>query len=143
MNDTLVMVPRSRNDRTDRILALVGIAAFAVLFLIFTPVLTSPSTIDQITIRNGTSYPIDVAVVGTSSADWLPLGTADTGDSQFSDVLDPGSVWLVRFTKGDLVDTVRVTRASLEANRWTILVPAKLDSLIHDAGNDVPTSIGS
>ena len=138
MNDTLVLPHRPRIDRTDRWIATLAVVVFALIVLIFTPVLGTPATLDHVTIQNRGTWPVTVSISGSDFTDWLPLGTASAGETEVPDVIDPGEVWVVRFGNGDVAYSERVDRSTLAANHWIIAVPTKIQDLIRASGADAP-----
>jgi hypothetical protein len=140
VNDTLVMPHRPRIDRTDRWLAALGVVVFALVVGLFTPVLSSPATVAQLTIDNRGTWPVNVSIQGSDPSDWLPLGEATVGQTDIPDVIDPGAVWLVRFANGAYSYTERVNRSAIQANHWTIQVPTKIQNIIGASEIDTPPS---
>jgi hypothetical protein len=140
VNDTLVMAHRPRIDRTDRWLAALAAVVFALIVGIFIPVLGSPATVDHLTIENRGTWSVNVSIQGSDPSDWLPLGEATAGDTTIPDVIDPGAVWLVRFANGEVSYTERVNRSAIEANKWTIQVPSRIQDIIRSTGTDAPPS---
>ena len=91
MNDTLVMPPLRRIDRTDQVLGVLAAVAFGVILLIFAPVLSTPGTVDSLTVRNTGAWAVNIDVEGSDGSGWLPLGVAEAGTSTFPDVIDAGA----------------------------------------------------
>jgi hypothetical protein len=141
VNDTLVLPHRSRIDRTDRWMAALAVLVFVLAVAIFLPVLGSPATIDHVTLQNSGAWPVSVAISSTDSLDWLPLGPAVSGSTTVPDVIDPGAMWVVRFSNGDVVYTERVDRSTLAAAHWHLSVPSQVENAIRLAGIDAqPTN---
>jgi hypothetical protein len=132
------MSRRPRIDRTDRWIAALAVALFAVIVLIFSPVLVTPATLDHVTVQNHGTWAVTVSISGSDFTGWLPLGTASVGDTRVPDVIDPGPVWIVRFGNGEVSYNERLDRKTLEANHWVISVPTKVQDLIRSSGADAP-----
>jgi hypothetical protein len=121
-------------------MAALAVLVFVLAVAIFLPVLGSPATIDHVTIQNSGVWPVSVAISSTDSLDWLPLGPAVSGSTTVPDVIDPGAMWVVRFSNGDVVYTERVDRSALAAAHWHLSVPSQVENAIRLAGIDAQPS---
>jgi hypothetical protein len=79
-----------------------------------------------------------VAVRVTASDDdrngWLPVATVDARSrNRVAEVIDQGDVWRFRYEVGpDRIAEVRRTRAQLEADDWTVVIPAGVADTLSD-----------
>jgi hypothetical protein len=111
------------------------VAALAFAFAV-TVALRSPSTVDEVTIDNTTSYPVHVEVRDAGDGSWLGLGVVTAGGSQdFREVLDQGDDWVFRFTSGNARGgEIVVSRDDLADNDWTASVPADVGQRLEEDG---------
>ncbi len=111
------------------------VATLAFLFAVLVA-LRSPTTVDEVTIDNTTSYPVHVEVQEPGDGSWLGLGVVGPeGSESFREVLDQGDDWVFRFTSGTARGgELLVSRDDLAANDWTATVPADVGQRLEDDG---------
>ena len=99
---------------------------------------SSASFVADITIVNGTDYPVHVDVSGRDQNGWLGLTVvAPQTSTTVGEVLDQGEVWIFRFAYvGEYEDEVEISRAELERQEWTVEVPESFEQRLRDL--DVP-----
>jgi hypothetical protein len=92
--------------------------------------------VEQLVVANPTSYDVHVEVRSATSAPWLALGTATHGhDTPFSEVVDQGDTWIVRFDYAGLEGgEISVSRAQLVRDKWHVEVPEAVAVRLRDQG---------
>ena len=100
-------------------------AAIAAGLLVAVQLVALPRYVDELIIENRTAFPLRVDVSDGDGESWLTVGTVQDEDTEaFSRVIDQGDVWLVRFHgQGRLGGHVRIDRAQLEDDGWSLVVP--------------------
>ncbi|MGH2809221.1 MAG: hypothetical protein ACRDKT_18295 [Actinomycetota bacterium] len=98
------------------------------------------SFVDRITVANDTDFPATVDVTDAARSGWLRLGLAqDVSETSFGNVIDQGDVWVFRFDyAGKFQQELEVTRADLERNDWTIMIPPEFETALREMGLDPP-----
>jgi hypothetical protein len=127
--------PTSSRRRIRPTWIVLGVVALLGLVLVGRLV-PSPTTVDRITVHNGTAYDLDVDATDAGRDGWTPIGVAVArSDAVFADVIDHGDVWVFRFVgQGRAGGEVRVTREQLEADDWELTVPASVGNRIRATG---------
>jgi hypothetical protein len=111
-------------------------AAVVVLLMVTWLANDSPSFVDRVTVVNRTEYSVEAEVAGRGERGWLGLGTVEHGRSAtFEQVVDQGTVWVFRFSYGDVPGgEIVVDRPVLERQGWRIEVPAQVATRLRAAG---------
>ena len=87
-------------------------------------VLQPPATVRRVSIENTSEYNIGIEVRGAGGG-WTDLASAGgQSTTERHEVVDRGDVWIFRFTsQGRQAGELRISRADLQAARWTIQIP--------------------
>jgi len=117
-------------DQLGRLAGPAALVVFvAVLFAVALDAIAAPPTVEQITIENRTSVPVEVALGSrdTSSVLWV-AALAPGARTRVDDVTDPGPAWVVRAEHaGRELGELHRSRASLAEDGWRIVIPAGWD----------------
>jgi predicted Abi (CAAX) family protease len=133
--------PAMRARRPELVPAIVIGVVVAVLFVLAALSMRTPDQV-HLTVDNPLDWRADVAVQPAGSDSWTSLGAvARDGELEFLQVPDQGSEWVVRFSYGDQVEELRLSRSDLEGAGWTVQVPDQLGTQLQAAG--VAPSTGS
>ena len=104
-------------------LVVIAVLVLATLFVALRLV-DGPDFVDSVTVVNHTNSELDVDTAGSRSDGWTPAGVAlPRSTTQFAEVVDHGETWWVRVSEGGTSIVFPVTRASLAAHNWRIVVP--------------------
>ena len=104
-------------------LVVIAVLVLATLFVSLRLV-EGPDFVDAVTVVNNTNTELDVDTAGSRTGDWTPAGVAlPRTTTQFTDVVDHGTTWWIRVTSGGESFVFPVTRASLAARGWRVVVP--------------------
>ena len=134
--------PAHRPTRASKGATRIGVAAVVVaaaalmLWLMVAVVFRDPGFVDRVRVENASGYDIHVDIRERDAQSRLPLGVAGQHcASEFEDVIDPGSTWVVRFTtQGRDAGELTVSRAELERDGWTVRVPDDVVDRLASAG---------
>ena len=134
--------PAHRPSRTSGRATRLGVAALAVagsalvLWLMAAVVFRDPEFVDRVRIDNPTGFDIHVDISERDAPSRLPLGVAGQQcTTDFEDVIDPGSTWVMRFTtQGRDAGEFTVSRTELERDGWTVRVPDEVVDRLASAG---------
>ena len=119
----------------------IAIAATIVACFLIATRLEAPATVPHLTVVNTQDWAAQVAVADAPSGGGMPVGTVDRGATRtFTDVLDHGGTWVLRYTYRGVVDEQVTTRAALAAQGWKVQVPDSFASRLQEAG--VPPTPG-
>ena len=101
------------------VLAMAAVAALGPLLL------RGPTFIAEMKIVNPSEYDIHVEVSGGKGDGWLPVTTADRGETTVVfDLVDQGAEWVFRFSaQGRHGGELRTTRSDLKQAGWSIEIP--------------------
>ena len=89
--------------------------------------LSGPAFVSRITVVNPTPYTVDIDVTGAGRDGWLQLGeTGQRSTTVFEEVLDQGSIWIVRLADGEGGE-LRFTRDELARAGWRVEIPMTVD----------------
>jgi hypothetical protein len=119
-------------------LAVATIAAAALVIALLPSLITHQSVVPSLSVTNGSDYDVQVSVGTGRPSSWVTLGAAGQQcTTTFSQVADQGSDWELRFqAQGVDAGTMTVSRAELEAARWTVTIPTDVGQ--HLADRHVP-----
>jgi len=110
-------------------------AVSLVLLLAVVPYLRTGHFVDRVRVVNGSEFNVEVDAARTPDDGWMGVGTAINRHTMTTrDVYDLGDVWYFRFTTQDATAQVRVRRADLDRQHWTVHVPAEFVAHLRDAG---------
>jgi hypothetical protein len=119
--------PPAARVRLGREIAVVAVAALVALAVIFgvSASVEGPSYVDQLTIRNTTSYSVQVEVSNGDRDGWLDLGPVSPGERHmFRTVVDKGDRWVVRVSSAGIDGgQFALGRESLERRDWVATIP--------------------
>ena len=103
-------------------------------FLVATT-LEAPSTVPHLTVVNTQAWAAQVAVAEAPAGAGVPVGTVERGATRtFTDVLDHGGTWVLRFSYRGVVEEQVTTRAALAAQGWKVQVPDSFGARLQEAG---------
>ena len=107
-----------------RFLAAVAVCAVAV-GLLGPRLLGGPAFVDEVSIVNPSEYDVHVEVSGGGEEGWMSITTATKRSTTAAQaVIDQGATWVFRFsTQGRAGGEVRISRADLRRDGWTVRVP--------------------
>jgi hypothetical protein len=96
-----------------------------------------PTFVDRVTVDNPTAYDVDVDVTGRDGRA-LNLVFAAAGTTEtVRDTIDQGETWVFRFSYGGTdAGALRLDRAALERQDWTVEVPAEVADTLGEAGHE-------
>jgi hypothetical protein len=95
--------------------------------------LAGPPFVHRITVVNPTPYVIDVDLTGADRHGWLLLGEAEQRTTTvFEEVLDQGSIWIVRLADGEGGE-LRFTRNELVRAGWRVEIPTATETRLRPA----------
>jgi hypothetical protein len=115
----------------------VALGCLAVAGFVAAGWLTSgPAFVSRITVVNRTAYTLDIDASGAARDGWTSVTFADKHATTVAeDVLDPGSVWVLRFSaQGGDGGQLRLSRAQLERSGWRVTVPGAVAQRLERAG---------
>jgi hypothetical protein len=126
---------RARRAPLVGLLAAAGVAAAVPLWFAFRP----PATVD-LEVANPTDRRVDVSVRSADEEAIVQVGSVAPGDTyRFHEVLDQGEDWVITFTAGGTMGgSVEATAGDLDADDWSVEVPAEVEQQLAAAG--VPPS---
>lgn len=114
--------------------------ATAVALLVSVAACTSGGgTIESLTVVNRTAYDVEVSVTSADRDGWRLLGRVSAGERAVDEqVEDIGDVWIFRFEYGGepVIDDLRVDRAELEGDEWTVEVPREVEERLQARDED-------
>ena len=132
---------RSRRALGPTIAAVLGaVALIALVVGPFTALFESPSFVDEITFANPTEYHLLIEVTGAERDGWMSVGTAQRSSTTVvEETIDQGNVWIFRFSgQGQQAGELRLTRAQLEGERWTVRIPDSIGAALRAMGAPPP-----
>lgn len=118
--------PTRRSLRATQVGAvLAAVAVTSLVFLLVVAAFRDPVFVDRVRIENPSGYDIRVDIADSDVGGRMLLGVAGQHcTTEFNDVIDPGSTWVVRFaTQGRDGGAITVARSELERSGWTLRVP--------------------
>lgn len=117
----------------------ITIAAVAILIPL-SKMSAPPPFVARLTFVNPTEYHLDVEVTDAERDGWLAVGTVHKNQSTtMDDTIDQGEVWIFRFrAQGQDGGELRVSRAQLERDRWTVQIPAQIGDTLRAQGAPAP-----
>jgi hypothetical protein len=108
------------------------VAVFVVLGVALDPL---PEKVDEVTVVNPHPWAVQVDVREDDGSGRLSLGTVPReSDASFLETTDQGRRWVVSFAYDGTSVERTYDRSELEADDWTITVPAELGDLLSAAG---------
>ncbi len=127
--------PRSRTTPRTGVLVVGIVVVAAVLLGAVTVALRGPAMVDQVVVENHSAVPVTVLVSSGNDQSVLPLGTVGGASTfRFQQVLDQGGTWTFHLSVGpDELGQITRTRAQLEADAWSVVVP-------HGIGSSIPAA---
>ncbi|MGH2759960.1 MAG: hypothetical protein ACRDKJ_10420 [Actinomycetota bacterium] len=87
-------------------------------------------TIERLIVVNHTVYDVEVLVTSADRDGWRLLGRVAAGERAVDEeVEDLGDLWIFRFEHGGeaVGEDLRVERAELEGDEWTLEVPTEVE----------------
>ena len=139
--DRLVAIERRRGFslRTAALVLAAAVAAVAAL-LALSSLITEPTSVPTLNVRNDSQYDFQVSVGRPGGASSVRLGAAaQECTTPFSQVADQGASWELHFqAQGVDAGSVTVTREQLEASGWTATIPADAAQRLADQGVVLP-----
>jgi hypothetical protein len=134
--------PQAARTRIGREITLVVAGALVALAVILgvSAAVEGPSYVDRLTIRNATSYAVEVDVTGGSRDGWLNLGPVSTGErAAFRTVVDKGDRWVVRVASAGIDGgQLEVDRADLARRGWEITIGDEVSARLAANGATPP-----
>ena len=120
--------------------AVATIAAAALAITILPSLITHPTVVPNLSVTNASDYDIQVSVGTGRASSWVALGASGQQcTTTFSQVADQGSEWVLRFeAQGIDAGAMTVSRAQLEAARWTVTIPADVGKGLADSHVPLP-----
>ena len=119
--------PPAARVRLGREIAVVAVAALVAVAVVLgvSAAVEGPSYVDQLTIRNTASYPVEVEVSNADRDGWLDLGPVSPGERHtFRTVVDKGDRWVVRVSSAGISGgQFALDRDSLERRGWETTIP--------------------
>jgi hypothetical protein len=139
-NNLLLLGRRRGISRGIVALVLAAIAAAAIAFTVLPTIITHPSFVSSLNVKNESDYDIQVSVGKGGGESVVSLGQAGQQcTTTFSQVADQGDSWELRFrTQGVDGGAVTVTRQSLEDGGWTVTIPPEVAQSFKDKGVALP-----
>lgn len=138
---TLETRPAHLRRRTN-IAAVVAAAALLLVLVGAGFLVRTPATVDQVVLRNRTSFDLNVDVRSASSPERVLLGVAQPNSSTVvSSIPDEGDTWIFTFSRGGVVAGVeRVGRSMLSSHGWQLDIPPSVtDTLTTQAQTPSPS----
>jgi hypothetical protein len=111
-----------------RLLAAAGVSALLIGGC------SSVAVVDHVKIVNDTDYSANVDLTNTTRDGWLSLTVVEAHSTRrVNEVIDQGEIWVFRFDYvGKHHEEVELSRAELERNEWTIVVPQSFEQRLRD-----------
>jgi len=105
--------------------------------LVLSWLLRDPAFVDQVTIVDPTVFDVDVDVSGTDGR-LLDLKYVSAGETAVvREVIDQGDVWMFHFSYGGTdAGALRVERATLAQDDWTVEIPQEVEDRLEAAGHE-------
>lgn len=99
--------------------------------------------VDELTLVNPTSYPVDVEVTDGGRTGWVGVGTAPAnGERLVEQVLHQGGTWVFRFrSAGRELGEVEMTESELAQNQWRVQVPESAEERLQEEGVEPPPDL--
>ena len=135
MDDLLTLTrPAMRARRPELVPAAIVAVVVAALFVLASLAIQVPDTV-ELTVVNPVSWRADVSVRSADSGAWTEIGSVARDDQlPFLAVPDQGSDWVIRFSYAGETEEIEISRATLDAQGWTVPVPAALGERLQSAG---------
>src|SRR3954470_24459122 len=90
---------------------------------------------DDVRVVNPGEFDVDVDVAAAADDGWMSVGTAINRHTTVThEVYDLGAVWLFRFTTPYGQTQLRLTRADLTREDWSVHVPEGFIARLRTAG---------
>lgn len=127
----------SRRPRPAHIAAAaLGVAALVLV----SQVMEEPTFIERIEVQNPTRYDVTIYVARGDDVGWMAVGTARRQEtSTFEEIYDQGDLWIFRFSaQGEEGGELRLSKASLERDRWRVEIPRSVEDQLQEAGAPFP-----
>ena len=111
-------------------------AALVIAAVAWTAVVTGPSKVGTVTVRNTTPFEVTIVMSPSPRGDVTPLGiVAGQRTVAFNDVVDQGRTWYFHLASGGVDGGTLVrSRADLVHDGWTIVVDGQADGRFRAAG---------
>ena len=95
--------------------------------------------VEHVTIRNESAFPARVELREENDGSRLTLATIGAGDERAVEQIIDRDVWIFMFSYGQTeAAELRIPRADLEGQEWTIEVPEEFETTLRDAGLEPP-----
>jgi hypothetical protein len=135
--ETLTRVPRPRPAVGQAARAIPFVLLGIVVVLVLSWLLRGPAFVDQVRIVNPTGFDVDVDVSGTDGR-LLELRYVSVGETAVvRDVIDQEDVWTFHFSYGGTdAGTLRLDRARLVQDDWTVEIPDEVGDRLDAAGHE-------
>jgi len=136
--------PRPQDARTrfgrDVVLLLAGALVGIAVIIGVSAAVEGPTYIDRISIRNATTYAVDVEVTNGSRDGWTNLGPVSPNERHnFRMVVDKGDRWVVRVSSSGIDGgQVEVDRDRLARRGWEVTIGDEISERL--AANGAPSA---
>lgn len=136
MTPTLTRPRPDQRNVGGQLLVGAGVAAIMLVGALLLPGLSGPPSVDRLTITNTSRYAVQVDLSDDDRDSWLNLGALGReATRQPREVLDPGSVWVFRFTYGGRdAGELEVRRSELRDAGWKVTVPPEVGDRLSREG---------
>ncbi len=117
-----------------------AVVALLASFVLMARLVQSPTFVNQVTFVNRTHFDLNVATSGSSTSGVELLDTAQPAQATVvTDVIDQGDTWVFTFTRaGSTVGVLRMSRSSLAAHHWVVVIPSSFETTIYARGQLPP-----
>lgn len=123
------------------VLGVVAVLVLLAVFVLMGRLLQGPSFVSQVVLVNPTHYDFNVALTNGRPDDVILLGVAQPMQTTtVNEVIDQGNTWDFTMSRaGVTTGVLRVSRSTLQAHHWQVVIPASFATTLDVHGQPPPS----